>query len=149
MLNENEAKKEKKLPDMKIVLEAWKLEEHTMTITSSEKRFPKKYRYSLCTKIQNTTLEIACSLLEANEIDLRDRERRKERFDFQNTVMRKCKVLMHLIELSSRLKIISYDSFEYWARMANNIKNMCAKWQMSDLTRIKNIDNNINKGGGL
>jgi len=146
MLNENEVKKEKKLPDMKIVLEAWKLEEHTMTITSSEKRFPKKYRFSLCYKLQNTSLEIACFLLEANEIDLKDKERRGERFNFQNIVMRKCKVLMHLIELSNRLNIISVDSFEYWARMPNNIKNMCAKWQTSDLKRIQNIDN---KGGGL
>jgi len=144
MLNGSENQKEKKLPDMKVVLEAWKLELHTMTITSSDKRFPKKYRFSLCQKLQTTALEIACYLLEANEINLKDKEARKDRFNYQNIVMRKCKVIMHLIELSFRLKIINSDSFEFWARMANNIKNMCAKWQESDLKRIINIDKGSN-----
>jgi hypothetical protein len=132
--------KEKKLPDMKVVMEAWRLEEHSLVVTSSASHFPKKYRFSLCREIQSTALAISGSLLEANEIDLRKTESRRERAHYQNVAMRKCKIILHYIELSRRMKIISDDSFAHWARMANNVKNMCAKWQMSDIERAKHFD---------
>ena len=144
MLGDKESLKEKMLPDMKIVQKAWELEEHTFLITSSDKRFPKKYRLCLCNRIQEVTLDISCYLLEANEINIKDARFRDTREEYQNIVMRKCKLLMHLIELTNRLKIINADSFEYWAKMPNNIKNMCAKWQESDLKRIQHFE-----GGGL
>jgi hypothetical protein len=140
-------KGQKKVPDMRVVMEAWELELYTLSITSSPRRFPKKYRFSLCNVMQNTALEIAGCLIEANEITLSDASRRGKRFDLQNSTMRKCKLLLHYIELTKRLKIINDNSFEYWARIANNVKNMCAKWQESDAKRIKLFDEQ--KGGAL
>jgi hypothetical protein len=145
MLRDSE--KHKKPPDMKIIMEAWNLELYSLAITSNSRRFPKKYRFSLCNKIQNTALEIAAYLLEANEIDLRVKERRGERIEFQNRAMRKCKLILHYIELSRRLNIINADAFEHWVRMANNVKNMCGKWQQSDLTRAGRIE--AQKGDAL
>jgi len=130
----------KKLPTMKVVMEAWTLEEYTLTVTSNARHFPKKYRFSLCQEIQRTALEVGRNLLEANEIDLRIKAKRNERSNFQFIAMRKCKVLLHYIELSKRMKLISDNTFEYWARMANNVKNMCAKWQKSDLDRAAQFD---------
>jgi hypothetical protein len=149
MLNEERGgeKGQKKVPDMRVVMEAWQLELYTLSITSSPRRFPKKYRFSLCNAMQNTALEIAGCLIEANEINLADASRRGKRIDLQNTAMRKCKLLLHYIELTKRLKIINDNSFGYWARIANNVKNMCAKWQESDVKRIKQFDEQ--KGGAL
>ena len=150
MLEEKESSKDgkkTKQPDMKIVMEAWQLEEYTLTITSNARRYPKKYRFSLCQEIQRTALEIGRYLLEANEMDLRIKESRKERSDYQNIVMRKSKVLLHYIELSKRMKFINDNTFEYWVRMTNNIKNMCAKWQVSDKERASRLD--THKGDAL
>jgi len=130
----------KKLPDMKVVMEAWKLEEYSLTVTSNARHFPKKYRFSLCAHIQNVSLEIVSDLIEANEIDLKNPLRRQERSLFQERAMRKCKILLHFIELSKRLSLISDDSFEYWARIATNVKNMSAKWHQSDAQRVKQLD---------
>jgi hypothetical protein len=140
-------KEQKKIPDMRVVMEAWELELYTLSITSSGRRFPKKYRFSLCNVMQNTALEIAGLLIEANEITLMDVLRRGKRFDLQSAAMRKCKMLLHYIELTKRLQIINDNSFEHWARIANNVKNMCAKWQESDIKRIKQFDEQ--KGGAL
>jgi hypothetical protein len=149
MLNETQGgeKEQKKVPDMRVVMESWQLELYTLSITSSPHRFPKKYRFSLCNVMQNTALEIAGCLIEANEIILSDVPRRGKRLDLQYMAMRKCKLLLHYIELTKRLKIINDNSFEHWARITNNVKNMCAKWQESDIKRIKLLDEQ--KGGAL
>jgi hypothetical protein len=125
---------------MKVIVEAWNLEMHTLTVTSNARHFPKKYRFSLCAQLQIAALEISKNLIEANEIDLKVKEKRQERSNLQAVAMRKCKVVLHYIELSMKMKLISAETFEYWARMANNVKNMCAKWQSSDLERAKNFD---------
>jgi hypothetical protein len=138
---------QKKLPPFRVVLEAFTLEEYSLRLTSSDKRFPKKFRFSLCYKIQATAIEISCDLTEANEIDSRDKGKRQLRKDFQNSAMRKCKVLLHLIELSKKMKFIDDNSFEHWSKLANNVKNMCAKWHESDIDRAAQFD--ARKGGIL
>jgi four helix bundle protein len=150
MLKNNNGRKpecEKKVLDMRVVMEAWGLEMYTLAVTSNARHFPKKYRFSLCAQLQNAALEISKNLIEANETDLKIKEKRGERRNLQDVAMRKCKVVMHYIELSKKMKLIGDDSFEYWVRMANNVKNMCAKWQSSDLKRAKTID--AHEGGIL
>lgn len=51
--------------DLKVILKAKELAEHTLRITSNCNRYPKKYRFSLVDKMQNKSLEIYEYLYEA------------------------------------------------------------------------------------
>lgn len=44
--------------DLKVILKAKELAEHTLRVTSNCNRYPKKYRFSLVDKMQNNALEI-------------------------------------------------------------------------------------------
>ena len=44
--------------DLKVILKAKELAEHTLRVTSNCNRYPKKYRFSLVYKMQNNALEI-------------------------------------------------------------------------------------------
>ena len=57
--------------DLKVILKAKDLAEHTLRVTSNCNRYPKKYRFSLVDKMQNKALEIYEYLYEANRTDLK------------------------------------------------------------------------------
>ena len=63
--------------ELKVILKAKDLAEHTLRLTSNCNRYPKKYRFSLVDKMQNKALEIYEYLYEANRTDLKSC--RKER----------------------------------------------------------------------
>nr|DAQ01130.1 MAG TPA: Avd-like protein [Caudoviricetes sp.] len=64
--------------ELKVILKAKELAEHTLRITSNCNRYPKKYRFSLVDKIQNKALEIYEYLYEANRTDLRLFQRERQ-----------------------------------------------------------------------
>lgn len=44
--------------ELKVILKAKELAEHTLRITSNCNRYPKKFRFSLVDKMQNKSLDI-------------------------------------------------------------------------------------------
>ena len=58
--------------ELKVILKAKDLAEHTLRVTSNCNRYPKKYRFSLVDKMQNKALEIYEYLYEANRTDLKN-----------------------------------------------------------------------------
>lgn len=55
--------------DLKVIVKAKELAVHSFKLTSNCNRYPKKYRHSLVDRIQNKSLEIFETLLEANRIN--------------------------------------------------------------------------------
>lgn len=53
------------MADLKVIVKSMELAEHTLRITSNCNRYPKKYRFSLVDKMQNSALEIYEYLTEA------------------------------------------------------------------------------------
>lgn len=119
--------------ELKVILKAKDLCEHTLRITSNFNRYPKKYRFSLVDKMQNKALEIYEYLYEANRTDLR--LYRKERSELQTKAITHCDELLFLIELSQKLNIINMKSMEYWSKMVVDIKRMAIAWRTKDKER--------------
>lgn len=119
--------------DLKAILKAKELAEHTLRITSNCNRYPKKYRFSLVDKMQNKSLEIYEYLYEANRTDLRFFSR--ERSELQTKAITHCDELLFYIELSMRLNIINMKSMEYWSKMVSDIKHMAIAWRTKDKKR--------------
>jgi hypothetical protein len=129
-----------KLPEMEVITEAKKLERHTLILTSNEKRYPKKYRITFVNRIQAEALDITGDLMEANDLLLNDEVERELRFRAQRSALRNCRRLIHHIETSLDMGMIDAGSFEYWAKMANDVRNMAAAWYQSDKKRAAKID---------
>lgn len=119
--------------ELKVILKAKDLAEHTLRLTSNCNRYPKKYRFSLVDKMQNNALEIYEYLYEANRTDLKSFGR--ERSELQTKAITHCDILLFYIELSQKLNIINMKSLEYWSKMVTDIKHMAIAWRSSDKER--------------
>lgn len=119
--------------EMKVILKAKELAEHTLRITSNCNRYPKKYRFSLVDKMQNKAMEIYEYLYEANRTDMK--AYRRERLELQTKAITHCDEMTFYIEMSYKLNIISEKSMEYWSKMVCDIKHMTIAWRTKDRER--------------
>ena len=119
--------------ELKVILKAKDLAEHTLRVTSNCNRYPKKYRFSLVDKMQNKALEIYEYLFEANRTDLKLYKR--ERSELQTKAITHCDILSFYIELSYKLNIINDKSMGYWSKMVSDVKHMAIAWRTKDKER--------------
>lgn len=119
--------------ELKVILKAKDLAEHTLKVTSNCNRYPKKYRFSLVDKMQIKSLNIYETLMEANRTDIKDYKR--ERSELQTKTITYCDELLFYIELSYKLNIINDKSMEYWSKMVADIKHMAIAWRSRDKER--------------
>lgn len=119
--------------ELKVILKAKDLAEHTLRVTSNCNRYPKKYRFSLVDKMQIKSLDIYEALMEANRTDLKDYKR--DRLELQTKAITYCDELLFYIELSYKLNIINDKSMEYWSKMVSDIKHMTIAWRSKDKER--------------
>ena len=56
--------------ELKVIVKAKELAVHTIKLTSNCNKFPKKYRFTLCDRMQNKAMNIYELLLEANRTHL-------------------------------------------------------------------------------
>lgn len=119
--------------ELKVILKAKDLAEHTLKVTSNCNRYPKKFRFSLVDKMQIKSLNIYEALMEANRTDLKDYKR--DRLELQTNAITYCDELLFYIELSYKLNIINDKSMEHWSKMVSDIKHMAIAWRSKDKER--------------
>ena len=112
--------------DLKVVIKSKELAVHTIKVTSNCNKFPKKYRFTLCDKMQNKSMNIYELLLEANRVNLSDIKTRNE---LQTKAILNCDELLFYIEMCLQLNIIQPNSAEYWSKLVSDIKFMTIKQQ--------------------
>lgn len=105
--------------ELKVILKAKDLAEHTLRVTSNCNRYPKKYRFSLVGKMQNKALEIYEYLHEANRTDLKNFK--KERSELQTKAITNCDELLFYIELSMKLNIMR-KKIRKWSELVRSGK---------------------------
>lgn len=118
--------------ELQVIVKAKELAEHTIRVTSNNKVFPKKFRFSIVNEMQCKSLYIHNKLLEANRTLLKNKDKRSE---LQTDAITYCEELQFYIELSVRLEIISYERAEYWSGLVSDIKRMTIAWRQRDKER--------------
>lgn len=118
--------------ELKVIVKAKELAVHTIKLTSSCNKFPKKYRFTLCDRMQNKSMNIYELLLEANRTRLSNLYLRN---DLQTKVILNCDELLFYIEMCLQLQIIQPNSAEYWSKLVSDIKFMTIKWRTKDKER--------------
>lgn len=112
--------------ELKVIVKAKELAVHTIKLTSNCNKFPKKYRFTLCDRMQNKAMNIYELLLEANRTHLSNLYLRN---DLQTKVILNCDELLFYIEMCLQLQIIQPNSVEYWSKLVSDIKFMTIKQQ--------------------
>ena len=120
--------------DFALIRKAKDLVKHTDMMTS-DKRYPKKYRFTLVNRLQVKTLDIFEHIAEANELNLFDKAEKAERLQLQRRALTTCKTVLFLIEISHEKGLISGAQCETWTRLVMDVKNMAAKWHKQDKER--------------
>jgi hypothetical protein len=113
--------------DLKVIVKAKELAVHSFKLTSNSNRYPKKYRHSLCDRIQIISMDLYEALMEANRIN--NVTNRRERCDMISRAVMLCDKLLFYIELSMMLSLLNPQSAEYWSKMVMDIKYMSLAWR--------------------
>lgn len=116
--------------DLKVIVKAKELMAHSLKISSNSNRFPKKFRHSLCDRIQNYSMDIYMFLVEANRTD--NVRQKRERCETITKAILRCDELLALIEVSMTLDILNDKSVEYWSKMVLDVKYMSLAWRKKE-----------------
>lgn len=116
--------------DLKVIVKAKELAVHSFKLTSNSNRYPKKYRHSLCDRIQLRSLDLYETLLEANRIN--NITHKWERCEMITRAVTICDKLLFYIELSMILELLNPKSAEYWSKMVQDVKYMSIAWRTKE-----------------
>lgn len=116
--------------DLKVIVKAKELAVHSFKLTSNSNRYPKKYRHSLCDRIQLRSLDLYETLLEANRIN--NVTHKWERCEMITRAVTLCDKLLFYIELSMLLELLNPKSAEYWSQMVQDVKYMSIAWRTKE-----------------
>lgn len=116
--------------DLKVIVKAKELAEHSFILTSNSNRYPKKYRHSLADRVQLKSLSIHDTLLEANRIS--NVTRKAQRCEKITEAITYCDQLLFYIELSMKIGILEARSAEYWSKLVSDVKYMAIAWRTKE-----------------
>lgn len=116
--------------DLKVIVKAKDLAVHTFKLTSNCNRYPKKFRHSLVDRMQNKSMDIYESLLEANRIH--NVTNKRERCEMITRAVTLCDELLFYIELSMMLELLNDKTAEYWSKMVTDVKYLALGWRKSE-----------------
>ena len=116
--------------DLKVIVKAKELAEHSFKLTSNSNRYPKKYRHSLCDRIQLVSLDLYETLMEANRIN--NISRKFDRCEMITKAIMLCDKLLFYIELSMKLNFLNDKSAEYWSKLVMDVKYMSIAWRKKE-----------------
>lgn len=119
--------------DMRVIVKAQELAVHSFRLTSNCDRYPKKYRHSLSDRIQNKSLQIYETLLEANRIS--NTTEKRQRCEMITKSITYCDELLFYIELSMNLNLLKDKSAEAWTKLVTDVKRMTIAWRSKEKER--------------
>ena len=131
----NPPPKQAEQSEFTIIAKAKDLVKHTFRMTN-DRRFPKKYRFTIVNRLHDLTIDIFQHIQEANELDLSDPQEFRERRYEQKRALTKCKTVLFLIEISFENHLISKEQCEAWTNYVVEVKRMAASWRKKDRERV-------------
>lgn len=123
-----------KQSELIVIVKAKELASYVMTITEKS---PKRFRFTLVSRMQNYSLDIIEELYLANEIFLKDVETAEARVRHQRKAQTSCRLLSYVAQLSMEQKCILPKQYEQISKRIYDVQNMLGAWMISDRRRTK------------
>ena len=125
----------KKQSELSVITKAKDLCSYVLTVTEKS---PKRFRFTLTSKLQSYALNIIENLYRANEVFLikEDRVPYERRRSYQHQAMTECKLLAYMSQLSMEQGAILPKQYEQITRKAYDVQNLLGAWMKSDDKRM-------------
>ena len=121
--------------ELSVITKAKALSEYVLTVTEKS---PKRYRFTLVTRLQNYSLDVIETLISANEIYVSapDSDEAKERLRLQRKSMTSLKLLGYISEVALKHECILPKHYEQITKQIYDVQNLLGAWMNSDKKRF-------------
>lgn len=125
----------RKQSELTVITKAKELCSYVLTITEKS---PKRFRFTLTSKLQNYALNVIENLFRANEIFLvkGDPDSYKRRREYQRQAMTECRLLAYMAQLAMEQGTILPKQYEQITKKVYDVQNLLGAWMKSDDRRI-------------
>ena len=120
--------------ELSVITKAKELCSYVMTVTDKS---PKRFRFTLVSKLQQYALDAVEHLIRANEVFVAagDAAAAKQRLACQRNAMTNMKLLGYMAELAMRQQCILPKQYEQITKGIYDAENMLGAWMNSDRRR--------------
>lgn len=118
--------------ELTVIVKAKELASYVLTITEKS---PKRFRFTLVSRLQNYSLDIIEELYLANEVFLKDEKSAETRLRHQRKAQTSCRLLSYVAQLSMEQKCILSRQYEQISKKIYEVQNMLGAWMKSDAKR--------------
>ncbi len=123
--------------ELKVIVKAKDLLQVTFRIFENS---PKKFRFTLTTRIINLSMDVLESMILANEIFLSaDALGAEQRLSYQKQAIAKLKIVDALLLVAREQKCILPKQHETLSKLVSDCQNMTGAWIASDRKRLTNM----------
>lgn len=120
------------MTDLTVITKAKDLATYIFTVTEKS---PKRFRFTLVSRMQNTCLDVVHHLYRANDARLDDDGERRERRAYQREAISCLKELDYLLSLSHETGCILAKQRSFAAGLLSDTMSMTYGWIRSDARR--------------
>lgn len=123
--------------ELAVIVKAKDLGSYVFTVTDKS---PKKFRFTLVTRLQNTCLDIIENLYYANSVYVKGKEDYAhigKRNAYQKRAYVKVKMLLYFALIARENQCILSKQYEQISTQAYGVNRMITAWARSDLRRYK------------
>lgn len=122
--------------DLKVITVSGDLCDYTLQITSAEKHFPKRYRWSITNRILQITLDIDDHLIHANSVYVREGDGSLlRRQTHQLEALELTHVLLRNINRAYRRFGVDSFNIQHWTGLVIKLQKLIRGWYQKDKER--------------
>ena len=122
-----------------VIVKARNIVVHTIKITSNEKAFPKRYRWSFTGKLVDETVDMYKNLFFANSIRVVTKEDKNLRRQYQVKALAQTYSILAMIQIAYELFGLSTERVKYWVQILMDEQKLIRDWRDSDSARYRQI----------
>lgn len=124
----------KKQDELSVIINTKDLCSYIFIITAKS---PKKFRFSLVSRLQNLSLAVLENIFKANELYLSNSDEANQRFEYQRNGLTQLKLLGYIAQLSKEQNCITKKQYEQITMKISDCQKLLGGWLKSDKKRVK------------
>lgn len=124
----------KKQDELSVIVNTKDLCNYIFIITDKS---PKKFRFSLVSRLQNLSLNVLENIFKANELYLSNSDEANQRFEYQRNGLTQLKLLGYIAQFSKEQNYITKKQYEQIAMKISDCQKLLGGWFKSDKKRVK------------
>ena len=113
---------------------------YTMQMCENEKVFPKKCRWTLCTRIIDTCLDSIIKIRQANKVKAETADTAAYRVKLQGMVLQNFEALWGLMTVAYETYSIPSERMAQWTKLMLTAEDRVSNWRKSDVDKLRKLN---------